>query len=186
MFSFAGRPRSKPRLGTLRGKRALGALLLMMTAGAVAPAAQADAAYEIRPHHSNMCLDVPFSSPDNGVALIQWTCNGQPNQAFTFVSLNNGYYKILPNHVSGKCLDVAGANPSDGTKVQQYTCLGVLNQQFALRYVASYNGIPYYNLVARHSNKCVTIARASLDEGTRVEQWTCVGGAHQLFGLVWR
>jgi hypothetical protein len=172
-------------LVALRGKRALGALLLTMTAVAVAPAAQADAAYEIRPQHTGMCSDVPGSSKANGVALIQWPCNRQPNQAFTLELLNKGYYKIHMTHVSNKCWDVAGANQSDGTKIQQWDCLAVWNQEFALQY-AGYNGIPYYYLVARHSNKCVTIARAESAEGARLEQWPCIGGAHQRFGLAWR
>jgi hypothetical protein len=174
----------------VRRKRALGALLLIMTAGALAPTAQADAAYEIRPQHTDMCLDVPHSIYENGVALIQWPCNQQPNQQFElrYVGSDNDgkpYYKIL---IGGKCLDVAGANTSDGTKVQLYTCLDVRNQEFVLRYDGTYGspGYPYYNLLPRHSYKCVSIGRGLTLQGARVEQWGCVGGAHQRFRLAWR
>jgi hypothetical protein len=56
-------------------KRALGALLLIMTVGAVAPPAQADAAYEITPRHSGKCLDVQGASTASG-ALPQRAAPG--------------------------------------------------------------------------------------------------------------
>ena len=182
------------KLVALRRKRARGALLLAMTAGAIAPAAagaiapaaQADPVVEIKPQHTGMCLDVPHGSQKDGVALIQWPCNQQANQRFTLHSLNNGYYKILPTHTSGKCLDVAGRNTSPGTKIQQWSCEPVPNQEFALRYA----GGSHYNILPRHSldrNMCVSIAVASPWEGARVEQLPCVGpfgGAHQRFSFV--
>jgi hypothetical protein len=180
------------KLVARRGKRALGALLPIMIAGAVAPAAQAAGPYEIRPQHNdNMCLEVPFGSHEIGVALVQNWCNKQPYQRFEFVQLANGYYKILPRHTSGKCLDVAGRNTSDGTKIQQWWCESVPNQEFALRYVGSDSRGSYYNLLPRHSqylNKCVSIAGGPTSVGARVEQQECVGplgGPHQRFRLAW-
>jgi hypothetical protein len=38
--------------------------------------------YEFVARHSGKCLDVPGASTTNGVQLQQWTCNGNPQQAF--------------------------------------------------------------------------------------------------------
>jgi hypothetical protein len=179
------------KLVARRGKRALAALLPIMIAGAGAPAAQAAGPFEIRPQHTDMCLEVPFGSHEIGVALVQNGCNKQPYQRFEFVPLANGYYKILPAHTSRKCLDVAGRNTSPGTKIQQWWCESVPNQEFALRYVGSDNRGSYYNLLPRHSrreNMCVSIAAGSTSVGARVEQLECVGplgSPHQRFRLAW-
>lgn len=41
-----------------------------------------------------------------------------------------------------------------------------------------------YNLVARHSGKCLDINGSSLDEGAQLLQWDCTGAANQIFTLV--
>jgi hypothetical protein len=38
-------------------------------------------------------------------------------------------------------------------------------------------------LVSRNSNLCLDVTSASKDPGARLEQWTCWGGANQLFGF---
>lgn len=162
------------------GKRAFGALLLAMAVGAVAPAAQADAAYEIKPRHSDKCLDVEYAGQWNGAGLIQYTCNGGYNQQFSLLSTGYGDYKIVARH-SGKCLDVRDWGGA-GARIQQYSCTGGSNQRFTLRYV----GYSYYEIVARHSGMCADVAWGSTADFTPVNTWYCNGGSNQQFRFEWR
>ncbi|MGG7569543.1 RICIN domain-containing protein [Streptomyces sirii] len=41
----------------------------------------------------------------------------------------------------------------------------------------------YYQLVARHSGKCVTVPNGNMGHDVPVEQWTCRGEADQQFGV---
>jgi uncharacterized membrane protein len=168
-------------------KRALGALLMAMAVGAVAPAAQADAAYEIKPRHSGKCLDVAYGGQWDGFNVQQWSCNGQFNQQFNLEYSGSGYYRIVARH-SGKCLDVAYGSTGDYANIQQWTCNGGSNQQFSLRDLN--NG--YYKLVARHSGKCIDVENRGTGDGTNVIQYTCHSGNwwvddyNQQFRFAWR
>lgn len=167
---------------TRRG-RALGLLLLSVAAGAVAPAAQADAAYEIKPRHtSNQCLDVPHSDLADGRGLIQWGCNNQPNQRFSLVTTHDGYWKIVAVH-SNKCLSVRGASTANGANIEQSSCIeGAAHQRFSL---IGFGG-GYYSIAVKHSGKCFDIAGANQSPGTKLQQWGCHYGANQQFLFIWR
>lgn len=153
-------------------RRALGAVLLAMAAGVVAPAAaQAQAYYEIKPRHSDKCLDVAFGGQWDGFNVQQWSCNGQYNQQFSLHYTDSGYYTIRARH-SGKCLDVKDWSGADHANIHQWTCHGGANQQFYLRYLN--NG--YYKFVARHSGKCIDVENRGYGDGTNVIQYTCHNG----------
>jgi hypothetical protein len=82
-------------------------------------------------------------------------------------------YTVI-NQQSGKCLDVSGSSTSDGAAVVQFTCGGGTNQQFTLRKVTySGNDAHDYQLVARHSGKCVDVSGVSTAARAAVHQWTC-------------
>ncbi|GAB3162262.1 RICIN domain-containing protein [Myceligenerans halotolerans] len=49
--------------------------------------------------------------------------------------------------------------------------------------VAGTGGGPYYNLVARHSDKCVDVASNSAEDGATVLQWGCGAGLNQQWRL---
>jgi hypothetical protein len=101
-----------------------------------------------------------------------------------------GYYQIVSKY-SGKCLDVdiSKAPYANGTKVQQWDCLGLkqANQLWQLVSIKDDlgQGKGYFQLVAKHSGKCldVDISRAPDGNGTKVQQWECLGArqANQLW-----
>jgi hypothetical protein len=166
-------------------RRALGALLLTMAVGAVAPAAQADAAYVIKPRHSGKCLDVAGESKLDGARLIQWHClDNHYNQQFSFVPTDSGYVQIVARH-SGKCLDVKDASTASYTPIWQWTChVGFWpHQQFLLRST----GDGYYNIIARHSGSALDVQNVDTADGAPVIQHgiTGVGGANQQFSIQW-
>jgi hypothetical protein len=79
------------------------------------------------------------------------------------------------NQQTGKCLDVNGASTANGAAVQQWQCLsGALNQQYTLRKVTyAGNDTHDFQLVARHSGKCVDVSGVSTAPRALVLQWTC-------------
>ena len=52
-----------------------------------------------------------------------------------------------------------------------------------LEFVSAEAGLRY-NIVARHSGKCLDVSTASLDDGALLVQWTCTDSPHQVFSLV--
>jgi hypothetical protein len=52
-----------------------------------------------------------------------------------------------------------------------------------IEFVTAASGLRY-NLVARHSGKCLDINGSSLDDGAQLLQWDCSGAANQIFTMV--
>lgn len=126
--------------------------------------------------HSQMCLDDTNLSTANGTRQQQYHCEGGSQQIWRFAPVSgvaNTYTAV--NQHSGKCLDVSDASTVNGAAVVQWTCIaGALNQQFTLRKVTySGNSAQDYQLVARHSGKCVDVSTISTSAGAAIHQWTC-------------
>ncbi|GAA1383977.1 RICIN domain-containing protein [Catellatospora chokoriensis] len=126
--------------------------------------------------HSQLCMENPNASTANGTQQRQYTCNGSTQQQWNFQPVAGvaDTYTVV-NQQSGKCLDVNGVSSADGAAVIQWTCnSSSLNQQFALRKVTySGNDSRDYQLVARHSSKCVDVSQISTAPGALIHQWTC-------------
>jgi hypothetical protein len=86
------------------------------------------------------------------------------------------YSQIRALH-SGKCVDVPSNSMSNGAPVQQWDCLGSgqFSQHWALFRVESTTIPPYFELVSRHSGKCLDVTGASIGNGALVQQWGCLG-----------
>jgi hypothetical protein len=126
--------------------------------------------------HSQHCLDNTNLSTANGTQQQQFYCEGGDQQLWNFRPVTGvaDTYTVV-NQLSGKCLDISGASGADGAAVIQWTCnSGAQNQQFTLRKV-SYpgNDAHDYQLVARHSGKCVDVTGISTAARTLIHQWTC-------------
>ena len=126
--------------------------------------------------HSQQCLDDTNRSTANGTQQQQYYCEGGNQQLWNFQPVAGvaDTYTIVNQH-SGKCLDVNGVSTADGAAVIQWTCNSAAqNQQFALRKVTySGNDVHDYQLVARHSGKCVDVSGISTSAGALIHQWTC-------------
>ncbi|MBC7386234.1 MAG: RICIN domain-containing protein [Cryobacterium sp.] len=118
---------------------------------------------------SGKCADVYGDSRANGGNMVQWSCNSQSNQLFTFLPAGNGLYQIKVKS-SGKCLDVWNASASTGAVVNQYDCSGPshLNQLFSIGTNSSGNK----TLIAAHSKKCIDVGSSSLN-GEKIQQVDC-------------
>jgi Ricin-type beta-trefoil lectin domain-like len=139
--------------------------------------------------HSQQCLDNTSLSTADGNQQQQFTCEGGDQQLWNFrpVSGVANTYTVV-NQQTGKCLDVNGASTADGAAVQQWTCGSGTNQQFTLRKVTySGNDAHDYQLVARHSGKCVDVSGISTAVRALVHQWTCIpAGQGSPLNQTWR
>jgi len=126
--------------------------------------------------HSQQCLDDTNRSTANGTQQQQYYCEGGNQQLWNFVPVAGvaDTYTIVNQH-SGKCLDVNGVSTADGAAIIQWTCnSSSQNQQFTLRKVTyTGNDAHDYQLVARHSGKCVDVSAISTSAGALIHQWTC-------------
>jgi hypothetical protein len=142
--------------------------------------------FNVRAQNSNKCLDVAggTGATGDGAAVQIWDCYGaaQTNQQWYFQETGDPFvYNLIARH-SNKCLDIAGGTGAvaNGDVAQQWGCLGYYqtNQKW---YLSSYtaDGRTIYQLNAMHSGKCldVTGGTGAIDNGTRVQQWDCLGNA---------
>jgi hypothetical protein len=139
--------------------------------------------------HSQQCLTNPNRSTSDGTQQQQQACGSGDEQRWNFspvAGVADTY--TVANQQSGKCLDVNGVSTADGAAIIQWACNGGTNQQFTLRKV-TYTGSDAkdYQLVARHSGRCVDVNAISTAPGAVVHQWTCnpVGQASPL-NQTWR
>jgi len=125
--------------------------------------------------HSQQCLDNTGLSTADGNQQQQFPCEGGDQQLWNFrpVSGVADTFTVV-NQQTGKCLDVNGSSTSDGATVVQRTCEGSANQQFTPRRVTYSGNDPHdYQLVARHSGKCVDVNGVATTARAPVIQWTC-------------
>lgn len=140
--------------------------------------------------HSQQCLDNTGLNTGDGNVQQQFSCEGGDQQQWNFRPVTGvaDTYTVV-NQQSGKCLDVSGVSTADGAAVHQWTCLsGAQNQQFTLRKVTySGNDAHDYQLVARHSGKCVDVSAISTAARAPIHQWTCVpAGQGSPLNQTWR
>jgi hypothetical protein len=145
------------------------------------PAALGDLAgktFTIMAEHSGKCIDVTGSSTANGAALLQSTCTGLANQAWTFKAAAGGTY-TMTSKSSGKCLDLWKAALTNGATLVQWTCSGGANQRVSVQHGS--DGSVGLRFV--HSGKCLDVAYASTTNGGVLQQWGCYAATNQRFRL---
>ncbi|MEU0551404.1 RICIN domain-containing protein [Micromonospora sp. NPDC005979] len=161
--------------GTLtRSLAAHGSGLYRLTPGSTVPV---PTAYTLAAQHSGKLLDVSNNATTDGADIVQWSANGQANQRWRFQDAGSGYQTVVSVH-SGKCLDVYGgaSATADGVRVTQWTCNGGTNQQWRVQDTGTTGAV---QLIARHSNKCLTILNAATTDGARAVQSTCTTATNQ-------
>jgi len=140
--------------------------------------------------HSQQCLDNTDLSTADGNRQQQFSCEGGDQQLWNFRPVPGvaDTYTVVDQQ-SAKCLDVSGASTADGAAIQQSTCSdSAQSQQFTLRRVTYSGNDPHdFQLVARHSGKCVDVNGVSTAAHAAVIQWSCkpVGQSSSL-NQTWR
>jgi hypothetical protein len=118
------------------------------------------------------CLDVPNSTTTQGTQAQIYSCNGQPNQAWTRTSSNE-----LTVNLGGTtlCLDAYNNQTTAGAKVVTWACNGQTNQQWNVNADGTVTGV--------QSGLCLDVTGASTANGALVELWPCNGGSNQQWVL---
>jgi hypothetical protein len=119
--------------------------------------------YRVTNRSSAKVMDVWNGATTDNAEVKTYTATSGLNQQWDFRSTGGGFVHVI-NRNSGKCLDVASASTADGANIIQYTCGTGTNQQW--QWVATGG---YYQLKARHSGKCLTLAADAVD----LQQSTC-------------
>ncbi|MCW2635674.1 MAG: putative carbohydrate-binding protein [Blastococcus sp.] len=127
-----------------------------------------------------VCLEIDYARAyDNADATVDWCSNNGNNMQWTatYAGYDGAgmYYQLKVAH-SGKCLDVLGNANTDGAQVVQNPCAyngGDWGQQWRFVQTSYANGKWYYEVVARHSGKCLD------KSGWNVIQYNCHGGDWQ-------
>ncbi|MFC5214891.1 RICIN domain-containing protein [Streptomyces coerulescens] len=180
-----------------RATALLGATLASAFWGLTGPAHAApvpdNAYFQVRPEHSDKCLDVADISHAPGADVIQGDCWNGWNQQWRIEQLDGGwYFQIKPRHAPEMCLDVANVSHAHGADVIQARCWGGYNQAWGFFKVV--NGNPqlvarpesgtYYQIRPRHSLLCLDVANISKAHGADVLQADCWNGPNQRWRFV--
>jgi hypothetical protein len=127
---------------------------------------------------TNQCLDVPGNSSNAGVALAQYTDNGNDAQRWVITRQADGYYKIRHRGTT-QCLEVAGNSTVASAVVQQYTD----NNTDAQRWQIVPTGDGYVKLVHKGTTQCLDVDNNLSNPGTTVHQYTDNGNDAQRWKL---
>ncbi|CAG7617630.1 RICIN domain-containing protein [Actinacidiphila bryophytorum] len=117
---------------------------------------------------SDMCLSVSGGgSTADGADIIQWTCNGGPEQQWRWDGSR------LVNTKSGKCLSVSGGgSTADGADIIQWTCNTGPEQQWTYH--------PHTGNWSNGNGKYLSVSGGgSTTAGAQVVQWSSSGGPEQ-------
>jgi hypothetical protein len=162
------------KLGTLA---AFGIALVMSCAGLLVPsaasAAPVDFTYQaIHNWHSDMCM-----SGYAGFGVRQVPCVDSSFQQWREVPTTDGYVQFLDSF-AGFCLEIMNAAQGNNMPLGFNVCTGADHQQF--KKVNAPIGGGFYQLVARHSGKCLTIQSESLEQGAQLVQYECSPDSPQI------
>lgn len=133
--------------------------------------------YQIINKNSGKCLDVPGSSSDNNVKIIQYDATGSANQLWKFVYVSKGLYKIK-NKYSEKCLDII--NESGVTYLVQNQDNNGPNQKWILRK----SGGGFYFIASSASNKFLDVPQSSKNSGEKIILYAQTNNDNQMWDII--
>ncbi|MBO0885250.1 MAG: RICIN domain-containing protein [Mycobacterium sp.] len=153
--------------------------------GATPATLQIAGGLEIRNDSSGKCLGI---LPDNNSPwgkqgdAVQWTCNGNPDQAWHNSGADIGcliptlYCQIRNAAGSGQCLSVRAASPADGARVAAGNCLGTSHKDQYWLIASDDSGIYLKNY---NSGKLADVFRNGQTDGIAVIQYHDTAGSNQ-------
>ena len=129
--------------------------------------------YTLTSNHSQLCVDIEGASRTAGARAVQAACNGSSSQRFDVLPEAGGSYR-LSNSLSNHSLDISAISVANGAPLIQSTDNTGDNQRFYVN--ATPSG---YQIVARHSNRCLDVKDWSTAAGGSLQQWDCGDQANQ-------
>ncbi|GEP06381.1 RICIN domain-containing protein [Methylobacterium oxalidis] len=130
---------------------------------------------------SGMCVQVPGTSANDGVTLVQDICRDTDAQTWTFVSAGAQGYRIK-NAATGSCLWASGGNTANGPFMVQQGCASAMKGGFwQIRKLDQ-----WVEIVNLNSGRCVTVVSGSREPGAPLNQFDCIGADYERFTLIGR
>jgi len=136
-----------------------------------------NASYRVFPQHTLAdlkCMDVVGGNIQLG------DCTPVAERLWFFTPSNDGLQ--IQNIQSLQCTEVVDFSTNDGANIQEAGCTGGTNQEWRMNPVpvGLGNGTPVpFQLVARHSNKCLDESTVVGTLGGNIHQWSCLGPTQQ-------
>ena len=125
--------------------------------------------YTISSNHSHLCVDIEGGSGTPGAHAVQANCSAAQSQRFDVLPDQGGSYRFS-GAATHQSLDITGASTANGAWLTQWTDTAGDNQRFQVN--ATPDG---YQVVARHSGKCLDVSDWSTAAGGKLQQWDCTG-----------
>ncbi|MEV6607071.1 RICIN domain-containing protein [Kutzneria sp. NPDC051319] len=131
--------------------------------------------------NDNLCLDVSGAGSNAGALIDQWTCNGQSNQQFQFVSASGGYGELRAQN-SSQDVTVAGGSTAQGTPDIVQGSPGATAANLWQPLQQSDGSYEFRN---QNSGLCLDVYGAGSTVGQQLDQWPCKNapGTNQDFML---
>jgi hypothetical protein len=134
------------------------------------------------------CLGVRAADMTNGTPIVQWQCDGTPNQSWEIETVQNfmipggNWTQIRNSQDPSKCLGVQAAATNDGANLVIWDCNSSWDQQWTfVQDVAPTRGIPSGCFNIENANafpKVIGIFAASGADGAQAVIWDNLGSTH--------
>jgi non-reducing end alpha-L-arabinofuranosidase len=119
--------------------------------------------------NNGLCMDVNNNSTATGAAIVQWTCNGQPNQQFQFLPGTSGLGELQAQN-SGQIIAPANNSTTAGTpNITQQPRNGTPNTMW--RPIQQTDGS--FAFQNQNSGLCLDIFGNGNNPGQQLDQWAC-------------
>ena len=170
-------PTRRPRSRFAAVLTVLTAVFVVLAAAPASAAGYSQMQNKERPWGGTICLEI-----DNGkyyagaAATVEWCSQYSQHENWHMLPVNDGsgYVQLQVAH-TGQCLTVRGGSYADSAQIEQRSCTGAQHQQW--KFVpATWDGVQYYEVVARHSGKCLDKVWT-----WNVVQYNCHAGDNQLW-----
>lgn len=119
---------------------------------------------------SGKCVDVWNGSYANGTDILQWSCNGDPNQ--TWIYTDQG--QLLSKGNTSYCYDIEGGDGDLGDRHHIWQCDGGASEKWRLHWDGSFVG---------KNDRCIDVPYSSTADGTQLWHYDCNGTTAQRFYL---
>jgi len=156
------------------------AVALAVAAAIVAVAVPANASSGEFPRwinvSSQLCMGASGGKMTAGTPIIQWWCNGNDDQYWSWTFAEEGDYQpLLNNKDNNKCLDVLGSSSDAGAKLILADCNGSDSQRWAHFNEPVLGGSLLKN---KHSGLVIGTSGGNRSIGTPLIQWPWSGVSH--------
>ena len=131
-------------------------------------------------NNSLLCLGIQDNNTSWDTTVIQWGCNGNPDQRWTLVPYGSSQFMI--ENGNGQCLGIThwvpgwgetqSANPNNGAEAVNWGC----SPNFAngvIWGVDDYTFKPTIRLMNQTTHKCLGVWQGGVSPGGSVIQWDC-------------